>query len=198
MDKKKKNYIEYKLKGLLDDKICYTKKHSDYNKNDTIKEDFKKRFEISDKEYDNFVKKYEDDNIEKIKELFSKHKDAFKGEIIKFYDWYKSKDECCYCGVKKNDLSKYFNENNEQYKEARQRGRRLELERIQTAPKIKNVYSYDNCDLACYICNNAKSDFISAKDFKPLALGINKFWNNIEEVDAKFPEKSDIWHKYEE
>lgn len=99
-----------------------------------------------------------------------------------FIDWYynlcfiKHKDYCCYCGIKQKDLHIYFNDKNEQYKEARQRGKWLEVERLITAPKEKNLYCSDNCKLACYICNNAKSDFISPKDFKPIAEGINKFW----------------------
>ncbi|GGD50046.1 hypothetical protein GCM10012288_25090 [Malaciobacter pacificus] len=112
----------------------------------------------------------------------------------KFINWYnKEKRICCYCGVEEKDLKEYFNKDNEQYKDARQRGQVLEIERIVTAPKEKNVYSPENCSLSCYICNNAKSDFISPKDFKPIAYGINKFWKNYLNKDVNFPEKSKIW-----
>ena len=90
---------------------------------------------------------------------------------------------------------------NEQYKNARQRGQYLEIERIVTAPKEKNVYSKENCALVCYICNNAKSDFLSPKSFKSIAKGINEFWNKTLRINkfrlkrVVFPEKSKIWDK---
>lgn len=111
-----------------------------------------------------------------------------------FLEWYKKQPKkCCYCGVKEEYLKKYFNQENEQYKEARQRGQYLEIERIVTAPKNKNVYSEDNCALVCYICNNAKSDFLSPENFKPIAKGINEFWNNILNNNVVFQEESPIW-----
>ena len=119
-----------------------------------------------------------------------------------FLEWYKKQPKkCCYCGVKEEYLKKYFNQENEQYKEARQRGQYLEIERIVTAPKTKNIYSKENCALVCYICNNAKSDFLSPINFKPIAKGINEFWKKIlKKSDLKykkivFPEKSKIWDK---
>ena len=102
-------------------------------------------------------------------------------------------------GVEEIDLERYFNNNNKQYyrneeDKARQRGKYLEIERIVTAPKDKNKYTIQNTDLACYICNNAKSDFISPKNFKPIACGINNFWNN-QNIEATFLSESDIWNK---
>lgn len=136
--------------------------------------------------------------------------DGFGG-ISNFFNWYKkvgSEDEnyvsekkCCYCGVKEKDLEKYFNENNSQYNESkRHRGKKLEVERIVSIGD-KNKYSHKNCNLACYICNNAKSDFISAKDFLPIAKGINQFWNdyfknNNINTKAEFDENSGIWKNF--
>lgn len=124
---------------------------------------------------------------------------GFDGEK-EFIAWYTKKDKiCCYCGVKEEDLEEYFksDEGNPQTKNAVKRGRgmHLEIERIKTA-NGENEYTKENCDLACYICNNAKSDFLSAKDFKPIAKGINEFWkkhlgNKGDKVI--FPEKSEIW-----
>ena len=119
-----------------------------------------------------------------------------------FLEWYKKQPKkCCYCGIEEKYLKKYFNQENEQYKNARQRGQYLEIERIVTAPKTKNIYSKENCALVCYICNNAKSDFLSPINFKPIAKGINEFWKKIlKKSDLKykkivFPEKSKIWDK---
>lgn len=43
-------------------------------------------------------------------------------------------------------------------------------------------YCHDNCEFACVICNNAKSDMISAEDFtKFFVPGIKEYWKHIEE-----------------
>ena len=64
-----------------------------------------------------------------------------------------------------------------------------------TAPESENKYSKENCRLACYICNNAKSDFLSAESFEPIARGINKFWNNYLNKKVEFPEDFEYWSK---
>ncbi|AKD04307.1 hypothetical protein PKOR_15935 [Pontibacter korlensis] len=43
----------------------------------------------------------------------------------------------------------------------RGRGKSLELERKDAA---SNLYTAENCVLACYFCNNHKSDIISEED----------------------------------
>lgn len=115
-----------------------------------------------------------------------------------FLIWYKEQPKkCCYCGVEEEDLLKYFNNENTQYyrnedDKARNRGKFLEIERIVTAPKEKNVYSKDNCALACYVCNNAKSDFLSPESFKPIAEGIKKFWESKLNKKLSIPDEN-IW-----
>ena len=43
-------------------------------------------------------------------------------------------------------------------------------------------YCHDNCEFACVICNNAKSDMISAEDFKTYFVpGIKEYWKHIKE-----------------
>lgn len=40
-------------------------------------------------------------------------------------------------------------------------------------------YNRDNCEFACALCNNAKSDIFTEKDFeKSLAPAIKKYWND--------------------
>ena len=47
-------------------------------------------------------------------------------------------------------------------------------------------YCDDNCEFACVICNNAKSDMISAKEFKEFFVpGIKEYWKHIEEEIKK-------------
>lgn len=79
-----------------------------------------------------------------------------------FYSWYKRQYQqqngyCIYCHLpgdtRKSGYGKYFREG--------RRGKRLEVDRIEA----KEPYSPDNCVLACYPCNNAKSDVFSYQEF---------------------------------
>lgn len=167
----------------------------------------------------NEIVKKERNRIDSIFKKYSNKKSSSKSNEFKFnnfeefYKCYNNENnKCCYCGVEEKYLEEYFNQKNIQYyrddeDKARQRGQSLELERIITSGYEKNVYSKDNCALACYICNNAKSDFLSAKNFKPIAKGINIFWNKLlnqqnnlsdEELFnsiVKFPDTDNIWNK---
>lgn len=137
------------------------------------------------------------DNDRRINSLATADRIKGFGGRDEFLNWYNSQDKkCCYCGVEESDLIKYFDkEINEQYKWARPRGKFLEVERVITAPESENKYSKENCRLACYICNNAKSDFLSAESFEPIARGINKFWNNYLNKNVEFPENFEYWSK---
>lgn len=120
------------------------------------------------------------------------------GSADAFFKWYIHQPlRCCYCGVKETDLPRYFDEKKDQYKEARQRGKLLEVERLVTAPNTANRYNENNCALACYICNNAKSDFISPKDFKPIAKGIYAFWQCVLKNDVSDEEFESNWNMLE-
>ena len=122
--------------------------------------------------------------------------DCFEEKDHDFRKWYANQAKrCCYCGIEEEELKKYFHEDNKQTSKATARGRGawLEIERILTVPE-ENFYYPNNTDLACYICNNAKSDFISAKDFQPIAKGINQFWKKQEGVTIEdFDDKAKIW-----
>lgn len=126
------------------------------------------------------------------------NEDRAKGfrNFVNFIKWYIGKElRCCYCGINESDLIKYFNNQTyDKHKVKRQRGRCLEIEVVENC----NDYSPENCELACYICNNTKSDFLSAKSFKPIAEGISKFWNGILNNDTTkaldtFDKDSEIW-----
>jgi len=113
-----------------------------------------------------------------------KDKEVFGNSFARFFWWYcgikYNGSNCCYCGIEESQLIKYFHDKSQAEKAVkRQRGCHLEIERVITAPKDKNKYSEENCRLVCYICNNAKSDFLSAENFKPIAKGINDFWSNV-------------------
>lgn len=88
----------------------------------------------------------------------------------KFYTWYKkqiAKQEglCVYChlpGDTRYHYGKHFREG--------RRGKRLEVDRIES----KEPYSPENCVLACYPCNNAKSDVFSYEEFLEIGKAIQR------------------------
>lgn len=91
-----------------------------------------------------------------------------------YYDKYFAKKEqgydprCEYCGVIEKECGLL------KTKRGATRSKHLEIERI----RPNDAYNKDNCILACYVCNNAKSDFMSEDEFKKLIPGIQAFWES--------------------
>lgn len=110
--------------------------------------------------------------IQKIRDIFrakQKTKDGdkslFKFKSFKdFHDWYIEQERFCYyCGTKEEVLVKIFEKGILESKRGSKRGKSLEIERRNAKG---NEYSRDNCVLACYFCNNHKSDIISEEDHR--------------------------------
>lgn len=85
-----------------------------------------------------------------------------------FYKWYENQEKeqeglCHYCRLP-GDTCKYYKRH---FREAR-RGLSLEVDRRDATGQ----YSPENCVLACYPCNNAKSDVFSYKEFKKIGDAI--------------------------
>lgn len=84
-----------------------------------------------------------------------------------FVDWiinqFKAQEgKCYYCNIKQEDISRLIESGGLASKRFKTRGRSLEVERLDS--KI-NSYSAKNCVLACYFCNNDKSDIVSSADY---------------------------------
>jgi len=92
-----------------------------------------------------------------------------------FQTWYQrqakeQKDRCYYCHLP-GDTEKYYHQHfrpdkNRHYK----RGLNLEVDRKDN----NEPYSPSNCVLACYPCNNAKSDVFSYDEFVEIGRMIGK------------------------
>jgi|GEM_PF-791618 len=79
-----------------------------------------------------------------------------------FYKWFKKQPrKCFYCESEEYKLVRLFDKKEGLLKTKRSRGSSLELERKDSTT---NLYSPENCVLACYFCNNHKSDLISADE----------------------------------
>lgn len=76
--------------------------------------------------------------------------------------------KCHYCGIDEGEFigiwgGFYRNK----------RGKKLEIERKDN----EKEYSLENCVLACAVCNNAKSDKFTYKEFKKVGKVIRQIWN---------------------
>lgn len=83
-----------------------------------------------------------------------------------FYRWYiktkQEQQECCYyCGTDEKVIADLFEKKYTSVKRPN-RGKHLEVERKDAS---SNEYSSGNCVLACYFCNNDKSDIFSEKEY---------------------------------
>ncbi|MEO9805007.1 MAG: hypothetical protein ABJF04_17245 [Reichenbachiella sp.] len=76
--------------------------------------------------------------------------------------------QCYYCELTLEDFEQLYNQS-KIHKKAN-RGFNLEIDR--KSPNLE--YSKDNCVMACYWCNNAKTDEFEADEFKPIGLAIGK------------------------
>ena len=98
-------------------------------------------------------------------------KDSF-GSYELFYDWYRLQEKVCYyCGLTEEQSqrivmtsllkSNRFPQNGVSGR-GQGRGVWLEVDRL----KPKDNYSAENCVLACYFCNNDKSDVFEGDEYR--------------------------------
>jgi hypothetical protein len=94
----------------------------------------------------------------------------------KFYAWYTMQEKkCCYCGITERELQELIDSGRITSKRLPTRGRHLEIER--KSPDI-GYDNFDNLSLACYWCNNAKTDTFTAAEFKQVGEVFSRIWQN--------------------
>lgn len=103
--------------------------------------------------------------------------------------------KCSYCGISPEQVER-LNQNAPYEFGLTIRGRGKKLEIDQLIPK--KGYIEGNMTLCCYWCNNAKTDTFSPKEFKEIARGINRVWNEkLKQIAPNetiyFEENSTIW-----
>jgi len=122
-----------------------------------------------------FVEWYKVTNLkpyeEKFREIF-KNKLEFS-EFEKVYTSDTEKNQCHYCGITEYDIEKLKDKSEIKTKRLQTRGEKMEIDRIVPS----GDYSKTNIILACYWCNNAKTDEFSYFEFKKfVAPKIQEIW----------------------
>ena len=111
--------------------------------------------------------------------------DVFGDDFESFFAWWCDKTpedgirKCWYCEVHEDTVRKAFAEDKGVISsKKRSFSGELQIER----KNPNGNYCADNCEFACVICNNAKSDMISEGDFKDFFVpGIKEYWKHIKE-----------------
>ena len=121
---------------------------------------------------------------EEVRRLYYSKTGLKQIDIHIFQEWYESKMGCCdYCGLTSNEsLILFYNYPNST--RGGRRGKRLELDRID--PTIKD-YGQDirNLALACYWCNNAKTNYFTFEEFKRIGEKIKEIQQSrIDKIKA--------------
>lgn len=105
-------------------------------------------------------------------------KRPFGGDFTAFLDWWCEKSDgngirhCCYCGIEEAKSKAAFEKGLLQSKKFTGT---LHIDKKDP----DEGYNHDNCEFACALCNNAKSDIFTEKDFmKSIAPAIKKYWND--------------------
>lgn len=119
--------------------------------------------------------KYQPKPLEKLKADFLRRKQKELSSFMDFDEflaWYKKQEKSCYyCGLKEEESQKIvmteilksnrFPQKGELGR-GQSRGMWLEVDRLSP----KENYSFSNCVLCCYFCNNDKSDVFHGDDYK--------------------------------
>lgn len=161
MDNKEK-YICELCKKTISKKDLIAKTKNSNNK--VIKINQAEELKRLKRVYYNIAKKKSKSN-----KIWTKDKNFWSED--EFISWYqKQKKMCYYCKITEDDL-KYISDNNKEVLPSARsvtRGRNFEIDR-----KIDTkAYNEGNCCLACYWCNNAKSDCFTPEEFEPIGKAI--------------------------
>jgi len=111
---------------------------------------------------------------QRMKQLWRNKQDV-KKTPEEFYEWFISQEQkCCYCEITEQEIEQLDLLSNGQLTK-RTRGKHLELDR--KIPEL-SYDLFDNLALACYWCNNAKTDTFTHDEFKIIGKAIKQIWQD--------------------
>ena len=129
-------------------------------------------------------------NLKKLKDNYAS---IFNENFKSAYDDLMKEEKCAYCGIHVDQIKALGENKKLNNKRSDTRGYTLEIDRM--LPNLE--YSKDNCCMACYWCNNAKTDEFSPMEFKPIAEGIREVWNerlkDIGEAEIEYKSDEEFW-----
>jgi hypothetical protein len=121
-----------------------------------------------------------------IKKIYDSKKALRCISFIDFRLWYLEQGEkCIYCGLTSEETLILFNKFPLSTRGGK-RGRRLELDRID--PHLSYGHSLSNLALACYWCNNAKTNYFDFEEFQCIGNAIGQI-NHARLIKIKNNEK---------
>jgi hypothetical protein len=123
-------------------------------------------------------------SIQKTRTFFrnkrKKHDQNFPEEITydfvrRIASWRITQPQVChYCGIPESILDELHNQPNHQNKRWPKRGKVLEIDRKGSDIPYTNL---TNLVLACYWCNNAKTDTFTYEEFREIGQKVNRVWS---------------------
>lgn len=128
-------------------------------------------------EIDNFIQNWSDQNTHLKELLLKEYKILFQREYFPYSEFTKLFDQdpinrkCHYCKITDKDIE--LLRNKRKIKTKQFRGYSMEIDRINS----NREYRPENVVLACYWCNNAKSDEFTSSEFSShIGPGVGKVW----------------------
>lgn len=97
-------------------------------------------------------------------------------ELYRLFKWWETTPKICYyCSLPENALEELHNQAGHINKRFPQRGKSLEIDRKQADLPYSNI---QNLALACYWCNNAKTDTFTEQEFIQLGQVMKRIWED--------------------
>lgn len=90
-----------------------------------------------------------------------------------FHWWENAKKSCHYCSLPESELENLHNQPMHINKRHPKRGKSLEIDRMKSDLPYTNI---ENLVLACYWCNNAKTDTFTEDEFLQVGQVIKAIW----------------------
>jgi hypothetical protein len=124
----------------------------------------------------NKIQNYKSFLTNKLKQMIEDGEDINfnSDQLYNLFQWWETTPKVCfYCTLPENFLEELHNQPGHINKRFPQRGKSLEIDRKQADLPYSNI---QNLVLACYWCNNAKTDTFTEQEFLQLGQVMKRIW----------------------
>lgn len=149
------------------------------------------------------IKRYFSDYHKLYKDYYNDDREFFFSKPVELINWFKEQNyQCGYCGVTKDELKeiaisrglKQGLKRNFTLNKGKKRSQgTLEIERLNSDQNKdkNNGYEFNNCILACPLCNNAKSNLIDQDAWRGVFVDpMRKYYKQLLGKDLTNPKPS--------